>query len=103
MSLLLVKNWGMAGILLGTVCSQIFNWAGHGFVVYRYGFNNKKRKYVNYVCKNLYYMICFILIVCIGCFLYVRLPVNALHVKLVLGGVACETVAIILYTVLRLV
>ena len=100
LSLLLVKSRGMSGILLGTVCSQIFNWLGHGFVVYRYGFQNEGRKYINYILKNLYYMLCFTLIVCICSLGYAKLPIDVLGVKFVLGGAACEAAAIVMYILL---
>lgn len=100
LSLLLVKKWGMTGILVGTVCSQVFNWIGHSMVVYRYGFSEKGKQYIQYIWKNLYSMFCFFITALVCYAVYEKLTVESLKIKFILGGIVCEVVIILLYVLL---
>lgn len=99
-SLLLVWKWGIAGILFGTVFSQIFNWIGHSFIVYKYSFSASRRQYVSYLLKNIYYIFCFGIIALVCLYLYSLIHLDSFIVKFILGGCLCEWVVGVLYLLL---
>ena len=53
-SLILVKPFGMNGVLFGTVISQIFFWIGRSFLVYHFILNAAWRQYLTYIFKSLW-------------------------------------------------
>lgn len=99
-SLLLVWKWGIAGILFGTVFSQIFNWIGHSFIVYKYSFSATRRQYFLYLLKNVYYIFCFGIIAFVCYYLYSMIHLDSFIVKFILGGCLCELVVGVLYLLL---
>lgn len=100
LSLLLVGRLGMTGILLGTVCSQIFNWLGHGFIVYKYFFAADWKRFAGYIGKNLYYMGCFTIIAYACQYMYGKLDIAEMLVGFICGGCLCEVVICLLYLLL---
>lgn len=100
LSLAFVGKWGMAGVLAGTVLSQVFNWLGHGFVVYQYCFGSDFKGFAGYIVKNLYYMFCFAGMALLAAWLYARLGFSSLLLKFIIGGVLCEAVAFLSYVLL---
>lgn len=99
-SVVLVFGYGMAGVLVGTVVSQTFNWLGHSWVVYKYSFEARMRSYWLYICKNIYYMICTILIVVACSKIYELININLLIGKFLVGGIVCEVAVAIGYLIL---
>lgn len=99
-SLILVWKWGIAGILLGTVLSQIFNWVGHSFIVYKYSFSASYKQYASYLLKNVYYILCFGITAVVCLYLYSLISLDSFIVKFILGGCLCELVVGILYLLL---
>ena len=51
-SILLVKNMGLAGVLIGTTISQMFFWIGRSIIVYRKVLNGLFHVYLFYLLKN---------------------------------------------------
>lgn len=100
LSLAFVGKWGMAGILVGTVISQVFNWLGHGFVVYKYCFASDWKGFAGYIEINIYYMICFAGMTMLSAWLYAKVNIASMPMKFVAGGVLCEAVVLLGYVAL---
>ena len=100
LSLTFVGKWGMAGILAGTVISQVFNWLGHGFVVYKYCFASDWKGFAGYIEKNIYYMISFAGMAMLSAWLYAKVNIASVPMKFVAGGVLCEAVVLLGYAAL---
>lgn len=96
-SLLLVDKWGMAGVLVGTVCSQMLYWIGRSIIVYKYCFQNNWKGYLMYVVKSSYGVFCFIAVFLLCGLIYSRLHVEMMLVQCFLGGIICELVIACLY------
>lgn len=96
-SLLLVEKWGVAGVLVGTVCSQMLYWIGQSIIVYRYCFENSRKKYLIYVLKNSYGILCFVTAFLLCNLVYSRLYIEILLAKFFVGGILCEAVVGCLY------
>lgn len=101
LSLLLVFKWGVSGVLIGTVCSQIFNFFGYGLIIYRYCFGEIKSGYRKYLLKNLYYVTGFIITIIACSFIYGKLSFDVSIIKFILGGILCEAVILVLYFLLN--
>lgn len=97
LSLLLVGKMGMAGVLVGTVCSQLLYWSGSSMIVYKYCFQNNGKGYLMYVAKSSYGVFCFIVIFLLCRLLYSRLHIEMLLGQCFLGGILCELVIACLY------
>lgn len=100
LSIALVWEWGVTGVLLGTVISQTFNWLGHAWVVYKYSFEANIAQYVKYIVKNIYYVGCTIAIAWACNILYGMVDIDVFILKFVCGGILCEIVGAIGYLVL---
>ena len=100
LSLLFVWKWGIAGVLAGTVISQVFNWIGHSGIVYWYCFEKDKKEYLRYIYKNLYYMIAFSVVTVVCVTVYSKLIIDSFPVKFVAGGIICVAIAFLMYVVM---
>lgn len=100
LSLAFVGRWGMAGVLAGTVISQMFNWLGHAFVVYKYCFAADWKGLAGYIQKNLYYMLCFSGMTMLSVWLYAKVQIPSVPLRFVTGGILCEAVVLLGYVLL---
>lgn len=88
-SLVLVQVIGIAGVLAGTIISQLYFWISRSIAVFKQYFNDMKSKFITYwvMCIGeiiVFYGLCFI------CrFLFDLLPMNNTYLKFFVGGVGC--------------
>lgn len=90
LSILLVRNLGIAGVIVGTVLSQFVFWAGRSTIVYFCGLLLNKKDFFSYWMRNLYYCIVFVLCTKICHLIYFKIALEVSIVKIVLGGFLCE-------------
>lgn len=89
--------WGMEGVLIGTVCSQIVNFAGYGWMMHKCFFDGEKGGYGRYLLKNLHFIVTFaITTVCCMC-AYACLPMAVSIGRFAAGGILCEIMVAVLY------
>lgn len=65
-----VFRWGIEGVLIGTLISQIFFWIGRSAVVYFKVFEMKVWNWGNYIIKNILWL--FVAIITILCMWYIK-------------------------------
>lgn len=89
-SVILAKIFGITGVLIGTVFSQIVFWIGRSLIAYRKCFQSEKKIFVSYWIRNLKYMVCFVFMCVMLTKIYQWLPLNTFIVRFICGGVLCE-------------
>lgn len=94
-SISLVYSSGIAGVLLGTVISQILFWIGRSYIAYYSCMELSKKQYLMYWMRNLNYIIFFIIAYLLCEKIYNLLPMVISIVKIVVAGIICELVLII--------
>ena len=96
LSLFLVRDYGMGGVLAGTVISQMVFWIGRSYIVYRYCLKANMATYGRYWLRNLGYCIYFAAAMMLCSVAYALLPVQNLKFRFLLGGLLCETILAVL-------
>lgn len=99
-SLILVNYFGIAGVLLGTVVSQMVFWVGRSYIVYKECLNLGKKEYLKYWLKNIVQGIVAAGIAIIVFLIYKKLPIEIVLVRFVVGGIVSEAVIFALIIVL---
>ena len=92
-----VLVWGMEGVLAGTVCSQIINLTGYGWMMYQSFFDQKKGGYRKYLLKNLHFIVTFVITAALCMYVYACLPMTVSAGRFVVGGIVCELLVAVLY------
>lgn len=102
-SLVAIKVLGFAGVLVGTVVSQIVFWIGRSYLVYKKCFAISMKEYLKYWLREGLYLLAFLM--CLGlCFVAVKAIAISGLAGFVLGGIACEVIAVVfILVVLRAV
>lgn len=95
-SLILVKFFGIAGVLMGTVMSQVVLWIGRSNIVFTKCFQSDRKSYVRYWFINSLYILTFLTILFLCEFIYTRLPISNAVVKMIVGLIFAEVIGIIL-------
>lgn len=57
-SIIFVRVFGIAGVLIGTVISQVVFWIGRSAVVYRKVFKVEIKYYLRYIAENMLWIVC---------------------------------------------
>ncbi len=96
MSVVLVRYWGIAGVLIGTVVSQIVFWIGRSAVVYRECLKVGAGRYVRYWLWNLYFILAAVLMACVVRLVYAQVHIPNVLVRFIAGGVISELLIVIM-------
>ena len=99
-SVFLVHLMGVAGVLLGTVISQLYFWAGRTHIVYKYCIKSTRKEFIRYWLKNVLYGIGFVADFFLCEMIYRHLEISNAVVKFVAGGLVCEIVLLFFSLVL---
>jgi O-antigen/teichoic acid export membrane protein len=91
---------GILGVLFGTVVSQIVLWIGRSYLIYRYCFAAELRKYLFYWFKNLYYMLCTIMMIKLCGMIYQLLAFSNYFITFLIMGIICEIIVAVLFYLL---
>lgn len=89
-SIIMVRVFGLSGVIAGTVLSQCLFWIGRSGIVYFKGMYLKKRNFLGYWIRNTYYLLVFIVSVNISRFLYSMMEIDVSVIKILMGGLLCE-------------
>ncbi|WP_097003407.1 lipopolysaccharide biosynthesis protein [Lacrimispora amygdalina] len=99
-SLILVGFWGIPGVLIGTVISQMIFWIGRSWVVYRFCLKQNIGRYLKYWWRNMIYA--FILVgtvfICTRASDY--LSISNKLVRFLMVGSLCELIVVIILIIL---
>lgn len=95
-SLIFVQFWGIAGVLAGTIVSQIVFWCGRSIIVYFKCMKLTRKEFAAYWLRNVGYVIVFLIGYCICTGMYKVLGISNLIIKFICGGIVCELILIIL-------
>lgn len=98
-----IKMFGLVGVLLGMVVSQIFFWIGRSYLVYKKCLVRSKGQYLKYWMRESLYLLIFI--VCLGfCYLAVNVLKISGYVGFAIGGIICEIIVMIfVFTILQVI
>ena len=99
LSILGAKTIGLAGVLLGTVVSQMWFWFGRSYVVFKLCLQADKEDYLKYWLKNIVDGIALTASIVFCAYLNSRLPIANGYLKFVCSGILCEAVSVILFGV----
>ena len=90
LSILGAKTIGLAGVLLGTVVSQMWFWFGRSYVVFKLCLQADKGDYLKYWLKNIVDGIALTVSIVFCAYLNSRLPIANGYLKFVCSGILCE-------------
>lgn len=95
-SILLVRKWGIVGVLAGTVFTQIYCWIVRSLLVYKKCFGKNISDYVSYWRKSIIYIAVFIaeLFVARAIYRFFVANINTLLVRFIIGGIVTEIIVI---------
>lgn len=99
-SLIFVQYFGIAGVLIGTVVSQVVFWIGRSVIVYRECLHLGIRSYLRYWMKNLCYIIVAIVITVIVVTLYKKIMISNILIRFIVGGIVSEIVVVAMATII---
>lgn len=99
LSILGAKTIGLAGVLLGTVVSQMWFWFGRSYVVFKLCLQADKEDYLKYWLKNIVDGIALTVSIVFCAYLNSRLPIANGYLKFVCSGILCEAVSAALFGV----
>lgn len=91
-SITLVYAFGVTGVLIGTIASQLVFWICRSIVVYKNCFNNVKNGLTKYWATNAVYLGLFLIICIIMTMVYQRINISSFIVRFIVGGVCCEII-----------
>lgn len=91
-SVILVNYLGVAGVLVGTVISQMVFWVFRSYGVFRYCFRQGKTAFLSYWGKQLYCLTVFVGICWVQRTLFSMLNIASLLLRFFAGGVLCEVI-----------
>ena len=94
-SIILVNIFGIEGVLVGTIISQLFFWIGRSSVVFYKCLNSNNDTYIKYWTVNLLYIIVFITSYIICKNIYSMLKLGGIS-KFLVGGFIIEIIIIVL-------
>ena len=89
-SIVLVHYLGIAGVLVGTVISQMVFWVGRSIIVYRECLHLGVSQYVRYWMKNIFYIVVATAITAVILFIYSRIAIANMFTRFIIGGVLAE-------------
>ena len=89
LSILGAKTIGLAGVLLGTVVSQMWFWFGRSYVVFKLCLQADKEDYLKYWLKNIVDGIALTVSIVFCAYLNSRLPIANGYLKFVCSGILC--------------
>ena len=99
LSILGAKTIGLAGVLLGTVVSQMWFWFGRSYVVFKLCLQADKEDYLKYWLKNIVDEVALTVSIVFCAYLNSRLPIANSYLKFVCSGILCEAVSVALFGV----
>lgn len=99
LSILGAKTIGLAGVLLGTVVSQMWFWFGRSYVVFKLCLQAGKEDYLKYWLKNIVDGVALTVSIVFCTYLNSRLPIANGYLKFVCSGILCEAVSVALFEV----
>lgn len=99
LSIVGAKTIGLAGVLLGTVVSQLWFWLGRSYVVFKLCLNENKWKYARYWLVNFTDLISTIVAVEICVYLKELVPIENAYLKFIALGIVCEIVVIVVFMI----
>ena len=99
LSILGAKTIGLAGVLLGTVVSQMWFWFGRSYVVFKLCLQAGQEDYLKYWLKNIVDGIALTVSIVFCAYLNSRLPIANGYLKFVCSGILCEAASVALFGV----
>ena len=97
LSILGAKTIGLAGVLLGTVVSQMWFWFGRSYVVFKLCLQADKEDYLKYWLKNIVDGVALTVSIVFCAYLNSRVPIANGYLKFVCSGILCEAVSVALF------
>ena len=89
-SIILVQHLGIAGVLVGTVISQMVFWIGRSIIVYKECLHLGIREYARYWVKNVFYILVAVAITALVLFVYSKVVIANMLVRFIIGGIMAE-------------
>lgn len=99
-SVICLYRWGMAGVLLGTLISQIFFWIGRGAVVYFNVFKMNMKAFRKYILKNLLWLSAMAVTMALTGYIRQWFMTDNLFVSILITFALCEILNILVQFVL---
>ena len=96
-SIILVRFIGVAGVLIGTVISEIFMWVGRSYVVYFYSVKTKKHGYRKYWEKNMIRIASFVAAIIASYSIGQLNASDSEIINFIIDGILIETLVIFIY------
>lgn len=100
-SLLLVRPFGIVGVLIGTCFSQMIFWTGRSWIVFFYCLKASVKDYIIYWCKNILYIFVVVVSANMFDFIYKTVKMKVIYinpiVSFLVSGILIET---LLFTML---
>lgn len=94
-SIILVHHLGIAGVLVGTVISQMVFWIGRSIIVYKECLHLGIREYVQYWVKNVFYIVIAVAITALVLFVYNRASISNMLMRFIVGGILAEGIIVV--------
>lgn len=100
-SIILVHNLGIAGVLIGTVVSQMIFWIGRSIIVYRECLRLGLKSYVFYWVKNLFFALLAVCITMLILYVNRRIAIGNALLSFIVKGIVSEVIiAVVAFVVL---
>ncbi len=100
LSFILVHYYGIVGVLVGTVISQIVFWFGRSYIVYFQCLKQSKQQYMKYWMKHIFYIVHFIIAYQLCNKLFKIIPLDTREIQFIIGGIFCEIVLFIYVSIM---
>ena len=91
-SVLLAIKFGIAGVLIGTIISQMVFWIGRSVVAYKNCFKNVAGGLRKYWQMNIIYFIVFAILSFVLSWVYQKIAIGFFPIRFIVGGIICEVV-----------
>lgn len=99
LSVALCTQFGVVGILIGTVLAQFWFWVGRSYVVYKYCFDMGSKEYIRYILECLEYILVTAVAVLCSTFAYGMLTIDNLVLKFITGGLISIFICAVIYII----
>ena len=99
-SIFFVEKIGVAGVLIGTVISQIFFWILRSLCVYNKVFQAEKSEYLKYIAENIFWIMCVWLVVAISRNINSIFSKTNLIASMIRIFIICELVNLLVQTII---
>lgn len=95
-SIILVNLWGIEGVLVGTIISNIFFWISRGYVVMHKLFDLSYKETFYYITHNIAYVICFMITLLVNCVIVGKIHLDIFILSFVIKGMIVEVINLLI-------